>query len=154
VSQGRIRQLGEAIGGVTLIVSVVFLALQVRQGNQIARAEASRELISIFNDFHADAVSDPATTGLLQTLTQPSPELTPAEVIQVRHLVTLLSNAFNTAHDAFEEGVLPPDRYNAFTAGVRGYIRDYPGLVDPLRRRVEQNAFQDRPVWEPLFDGA
>ena len=148
MEHSRIRQLMEAIGGVTLIASVIFLALQVRQGNQIARAETTRELISLLNEFHRDA------TNLLLTLTAPNPQLTPTEVLQVRHLVTRLSNVFNTAHDAYEEGLLPPDRYAAFTAGVRGYMRDYPGLITPLRRRVEQNEMQDREVWEPLFEGS
>ena len=154
MEHSRIRQLMEAIGGVTLIASVIFLALQVRQGNQIARAETTRELISLLNEFHGDAVSDPTTTNLLLTLTAPTPQLTPTEVLQVRHLVTRLSNVFNTAHDAYEEGLLPPDRYAAFTAGVRGYMRDYPGLITPLRRRVEQNEMQDREVWAPLFEGS
>ena len=134
MEHSRIRQLMEAIGGVTLIASVIFLALQVRQGNQIARAETTRELISLLNEFHGDAVSDPTTTNLLLTLTAPTPQLTPTEVLQVRHLVTRLSNVFNTAHDAYEEGLLPPDRYAAFT---RAWARDeyIPMITD--RRRIE-----------------
>jgi hypothetical protein len=152
MKDGRLRSAAEVLGVLAVVLSVVFLALQVRQANQIARAEASRELLAMFNQFHDAAIADPAVTDILVALANPAPELTPHQAIQARHFVSRLFNAFNAVHDAYTEGLVPIGVYEDYATAVRGYLRDYPGIVPPLRVLIESMPrIRRSPVWAPLF---
>jgi hypothetical protein len=46
--------IGEALGGIAVLVTLVYLALQVRQGNQQNRSESTRALMLAYNDLLHD----------------------------------------------------------------------------------------------------
>ena len=153
MNEGRVRTLAEWLGGLAVVLSVVFLAIQVRQANQIARAEASRELLAMFNEFHDMAISDPAVTEVLVVLRDPAPDLTPPQTVQVRHFVSRLFNAFSAVHDAYSEGLVPLEDYEAYITGVTGYLQDYPGIVPRLSALIESMpSIHDQEVWTPVLD--
>jgi hypothetical protein len=153
VKDQRLRSTAEWLGVLAVVISVAFLALQVRQANQIARAEASRELLSLFNDFHDTAVSDPATLAILTTLAEPDPELSTSEKIQARHLAMRLFNSFNAVHDAYSEGFVPDEVYADYTTAAGRYLRNYPGLEPHLRALLEAMPRSlTSPVWVPVVE--
>ncbi len=43
--------IGELVGGVAVIASLIYVGLQVRQGNQINRAESARAIVRDYNNF-------------------------------------------------------------------------------------------------------
>ena len=57
---------GEMLGGLVVMVSVVYLATQVRQGNRHAQAAAEADLTSSMNQILKDWVTDEKTIATIQ----------------------------------------------------------------------------------------
>lgn len=153
MSHEKTRQFIEWIGMTAVVISVVFLALQVRQANQIARAETSRETITLFNEFHDAAVSEPTVFNLLVKLAAPSPELTPGEVVQTRHLAIRFVNAYLAVEDAYFEGLVPREMYEGYRASLAVYVEVYPSLAAAMRAEAEGLTGGPRELLSPLFAG-
>jgi hypothetical protein len=150
----KVRGFIEGVGLVAVVVSVLFLAMQVRQANQIARAETSREIIALFNEFHDVVLSEPEVAQLLVALTSASPELTPTQAVQARHLATRFVNAYNSVHDAHVEGLANDEMHDAYAASIVAYMEEYPGLAPYLRDRAAMlPGVGERPLFAPLFEG-
>ena len=58
--------LGEMVGGAAVLITLVYLALQVRQGNQVERGETHRAFVSDWNQQVLGPFADPYTGPLLR----------------------------------------------------------------------------------------
>jgi hypothetical protein len=71
--------IGDAVGGVAVIVTLVYLAIQIRQGTQIERAAGQRDLLSQLRGWVELTVSDPALFDVLRRGTRDWASLAPPE---------------------------------------------------------------------------
>ncbi len=51
----QLANLGEFIGGVAVLVTLIYLAVQVRQGNRLARAQVHQETARMSSELAAQA---------------------------------------------------------------------------------------------------
>lgn len=66
MSWEALSTLGELVGAVAVVVSLVYLSRQIRQSNQLARAEASRTPTSDLNMLNASFGVNPAFQAALR----------------------------------------------------------------------------------------
>ena len=62
----QLGAIGELIGGVAVIGSLIYVALQVRQGNEAARGETVRAFVADWNQQVLAPMSDPVNGPLLR----------------------------------------------------------------------------------------
>ena len=74
----------ELTGLAAVVVSVLFLAAQVKQGNEVARATVAYELANMFNDYHDLVIGDPQVADLLVRMTSDTGEFTEVEQRQIQ----------------------------------------------------------------------
>lgn len=84
----HLAQFGEFIGGVAVLVTLVYLALQLRHSNQIAMAEAVRDTVQTLSTYRQMLV-DEHLSGVWAKARQDE-ELSPKERVQIRAVMSEL----------------------------------------------------------------
>lgn len=113
-----VRTLAEVLGVVSVVLSVIFLAMQVEQANQQARVSFAHDLQASYNGWHELLVSVPGAADLYMS-PLPDSALTPGEARQRRSLVVYLFNVWMTVHTAWENGLVSDPEYEGYTNDVR-----------------------------------
>ena len=85
----QLANLGEFIGGVAVLVTLIYLAVQMRQSNQIATADAVRDTVRTFATYRQMLAED----GLSEiwAKAQRDETLSPKEKVQIVAVVTELT---------------------------------------------------------------
>ena len=123
---------GEFVGGLAVIISLLYLALQIRQNSKTVRVAAYQS----FNEANdrvllAMAQGPPAA----ETMTKGLPDLRaldPAENFQFTTLVVSLLNSLQTAYFQHRDGLLPDDLWRRHRAIARWWL-SHPGVQSTLR---------------------
>ena len=111
----QLANLGEFIGGVAVLVTLIYLALQIRQGSRFARIEAHRETGAAMSEFIGDVAKDLDLHDLWYNGLRSNRELGDEE--QDR-LGMLLYRVFFTLSTAHRYADLDPSLWDTY----RGYI--------------------------------
>jgi hypothetical protein len=118
-------QLGEFLGGAAVLVSLIYLAVQVRQGNrQVEHNTRSLEVSTYqgitadLNEFRALLITNPGLGRIyLQGLEDPS-QLDPEEQFRFRGLMQTLFANLELMHRVRQAGLLELDSQDATLLGV------------------------------------
>jgi hypothetical protein len=122
-----LASIGSFVSGMAVMVSFVFLALQIRQGNRNQRAlmqqgRAGRAWEGAFR------VADPALSAVFYKGLRRPLDLSADELDQ---FLSICRAAFLSGEDSFlqhKSGLLDRTAYDSFVAGLRGYVAGAPGL--------------------------
>ena len=123
----QLANLGEFIGGIAVLVTLVYLAIQVRQGNRVARAQVhqesarmSSELLLQTNrsvlDVFARAASDPGA-------------LSESDLRFLRVQFVAVVNYYETLFYAWERGEVDPDLWESRRYRIVGFIGLHKGVL-------------------------
>ena len=123
---------GEFVGGVAVIASLIYLALQIRQNSKTVRVAAYQSFREA-NDrvLLAMAQGPPAA----ETLTKGLPDLralNPTEGFQFMTLVVSLLHSFQTAYFQHRDGLLPDDLWRRHRAVARWWLT-HPGVQSSVK---------------------
>lgn len=149
--RARWRLVLEVVGIISVVISVVFLALQVRQGNQVARATVQYELMSSWNEFHDLIIGDSATAKLLIRMADTTTEFTAAERRQIVSIANRLFNTWTAVHHAYENGLIDRETYESMSSDIPRAIGNFPVAVPIWRTLVETYPIsKEWEIFEPL----
>ena len=59
-----LANLGEAVGGIAVLVSLIYLALQIRQNTRAIRASAYQQIVDSFSTISLEISKDPSLTEI------------------------------------------------------------------------------------------
>jgi hypothetical protein len=125
-----IGAIGETLGSLVVIASVIYLALQLRQTNDISRFNTAKELLSRFNEINSHLVSDESLRRLLCKEDQ----LTPEEEEQLYAFTNLMINVWLSVQEARNAGQVDETLFEAMIRDVDVILERWP-LTKP---RIEQ----------------
>ena len=111
---------GELVGGVAVIGSLIYLGLQVRQSNALAVSRSHEESSRASSDL-AYQLNDPVVTDLFMRANQDWASLAPAEVLRLRALVQAGMNYFETLFYANERGEVHNEVWESRIHRMRAY---------------------------------
>lgn len=94
-----IGAIGEIVGAAGVIVTLAYLARQIRQSNIAARQEATRETLDLNDRVLADLAKNPQLASLFRRGLADEPDLTPDEVMQLRTTFLRLSFLWQRMHE-------------------------------------------------------
>jgi hypothetical protein len=148
----QFRTVAEVVGVLSVLVSVGFLAVQVRQANQQARVQLVHDIQASYNGWHEILTTEPGAADLF-TSTLPDSAFTPGQLRQRRSHASYLFNVWVTVHTAWENGLLSEDQYEGYAGDARIFAT-HP-VVGPVVTELmgRYPGASDYPIFAPFKDG-
>ena len=127
-STSRIRAVTELVGALSIVLSLVFVGMELRQSSVVARAELSAESSQIFREILDAQQSPQFASTFLKAQLSPG-ELTASERIQVRAFLTRVLHLFEKEKYNYDRGIFDTwEEYIYFLAPLyfaEGYGRAF-----------------------------
>lgn len=120
---------GEVLGALAVVVSLVYVGAQVRLNTAAIRAETAREVVASIRAVNTAIASDPELNRIFMTYVEDPDALPFHEQARALHVLFNFFRAFEDAHHQFATGNLEPDIW----AGWGRMLSDYMGAPG-LRR--------------------
>ncbi len=118
--------IGEIIGALGVIVSLVYLASQIRIQNRESRLAAVSEWTNQWNAFSVSFAEHPVLSEIWARGTQDLSSLNPTEVVQFYAQVGRFFRVAEGLHEQFTDGRLDPKTWRGFERTVQD-IASLPG---------------------------
>ena len=143
-----IGAIGETLGSLVVIASVIYLALQLRQTNDISRFNTAKELLSRFNEINSHLVSDQSLRKLLSK----KDLLTPEEEEQLYAFTNLMINVWLSVQEARNAGQLDKDLFEAMIRDVDVTLERWPLTKPQIEQWLERYPeVQHYRVFDPVL---
>jgi hypothetical protein len=114
--------LGDFIGGLAVIISVLYLAVQIRQNTRLLRATALSATTDAYLSFNQLLGADPASAHVFQVGLEDFPSLSEAEQRQFLNLLRIAFTSYQHVHQQFEKGLLDDDVWEQFVRAATALL--------------------------------
>ena len=146
-----IGAIGEIISAIAVIGTLAYLARQISQGVNVARAAQNRAVMDSYERLNELILANPTISELLATLQDNAAEVSGVENIRVRHLAYRMMNLQATAQLAFTTGHLGQDEFALYKMDVENWVKMYPGLLPHFKANLEMySVMKDYEIFEFL----
>ncbi len=143
--------LGEFLGSFLVLVTLVYLAVQIRQGIAHARFTTTHAIIGTGHSMWVAVARSPELAAVMTKLENGEPLVGP-EPAQAYAFATHLMIFYINAQSALQEGLIPHRYLPTYQADLRRILTKYPKLRTVLSEMVVQIPLLNDPIWEPLRD--
>ena len=146
--------IGELVGAVAVIATLLYLSAQIRQSNRTSKSTVASDLMQKYNDFLAFVLANPEISKLASKLTDPTFVPEPgAETDNVGSFANLLCNLWFSAQIAYEQGQIDERDYAFYSLDVAAKLDKWPAVLPYARRIIEHYpGMEQLPIYSPLFD--
>jgi hypothetical protein len=147
--------LGEAIGGVAVIFTLIYLSPQIRQNTRAVRLSTGHAVTEEFRGMFELIAGDSGLAKLLNTATSGDATISGADKVRYWAYTSNFIRAFENAYFQWTEDALDPSQW----AGMKRMITDYghiPGFQEywPNRKHWYSEEFQHFMDTEIMRSGA
>jgi hypothetical protein len=122
--------IGEVVGAAAVLVTLVYLATQIKQANNLSRFDTLKEIMNQFNHLNEMVVADP----VLRQLLMKTGELSDDEREQLYVFAIMFCNVWVTIQIAYDNDQIDEEVYAAGAKDVRVEADRWPNF----RPAVEQ----------------
>jgi hypothetical protein len=133
----------EIVGMIAVVLSVVFLAMEIRQSNRIAMADSYSNSIEQLNQWRLEVVSDPL---LLETFVASDEyragSLSPIEERRTMMIYTSLLAVYESSYFSFQYGVLGQEEWSRFESRLCQTQINNPAFLQATRMGVITEDFK------------
>jgi hypothetical protein len=126
-----IGALSEVLGAATVVISVWYLAIQIRQTNRQSASNSGTSVLAEMSRLQEFVFSDPAGAALLLKL-QTGDELSPEEKIKAHVLADRALNTWHSGQQSFLNGIMTPELFADVRDDVKRFVRMYPYIREPM----------------------
>jgi hypothetical protein len=119
--------IGEFLGAVGVILSLVYLAIQVRHNTRAVRSSTRQEVMRGMQAYISLVASDSDTANFYERGLSDSCDLSRAERIRFSQLLTQFFFSAGQVYDAYREGSLDPEAWEAQKEILCWYLKQ-PGV--------------------------
>jgi hypothetical protein len=152
MAQRSWREIIEVVAAVSVVGGLLLVAWEIRQANNIARAQTVLELSSAYNEINAARFSNPEVATLFLVLGIPTDyELSDVDRSMITGLAYHIHNVLWSAQVAYDNGLLTLDDLNIYRNDLEQSFEGMPAMTPALIMIYEsQPGKQDAYVFEPL----
>lgn len=157
----RFAWIGEVIGAVGVIVSLVFVGLELRQSNLLAASESLREGTQYWLQAYDESIGSEESTAFWRRGLNDYVGLSKDEKGRFYATFFRYVGAFDTLHDQYEAGLLREETYRSIARsyyslvkmpGVQQMMREMeiylaPHLLDPAHNEALSGLEDDLAPW-------
>jgi len=139
------KQLGQVLGALAVLVSLLFVAYELKRNNDISVVQSQYELLSLQNDLRA-MLADP--TVLRVVMTQNQETLSEEEQLLFQSSVMAWFDLHELVFLASEQGVLSDEQFEAWNTGMctlpKHWLSEFStslnqgNFMEPVVKRVEE----------------
>ena len=108
-----IHKIGELIAAIAVVVSLLFVGVEVQQNNQIQKQQATRSLVRDWSDA-ITAYTDPELACLFVRLGNDRANLTAQEATQIEAVLWRLYKVHEELHYQHEQGMIDESVWSGF----------------------------------------
>jgi hypothetical protein len=130
------KLVAETAGAVAVVLSLVFVGIELRQANDIATRDVRIQLSTQVSDLERLATDNPEHAALLSQLTSPGVSLSAVEYEQARSYAQQLISHWAAVSAANESGFLPEGSFDAYLQHMASILTRYPALAPIVRERL------------------
>lgn len=124
----ELGSLGEFVGSVGVIVSLVYLAVQIRQNTRSVRASTQQAFVDVNASFAGLLISNPHMAQVYRTGIDDHSRLSEDEQVQFDMLMVTYFRNMQNLFQQHERGVLEYDVWEGSMRNMRWYMRQ-PGVA-------------------------
>ena len=121
-----IAAIGELVGAAAVLITLIYLAVQIRQNTAAVATATYESTMTGFNDINVVVASHPALASLLDRGCQAPDSLHSEEVVQFNFLLRCYANQWWKLFKLYERGSLPIDEWSVFAREASQFL-DQPG---------------------------
>ena len=125
----ELGSLGELVGGLAVIVSLLYLAVQVRQNTKTARASNYESVLNGLREFHALLAQDGELTDIYMRGTADLASLDPRDRVRFNMLLYNAFTNYGVALYFHEQGTIEERLLRFFEEGFLSMLR-LPGALE------------------------
>jgi hypothetical protein len=146
--------MGEIVGAVAVVATLLYLAAQMRHSNRTSKAAVASDLMQKYNDFLTVVLANPEIGKLASRLTNPAfvPE-SDEEPDNAHSFANLLCNLWFSAQIAYEQGQIDERDYSFYQSDVEARLKKWPAALPYVRGVLEHYPGMEKfPIYAPIFD--
>jgi len=114
---GVLANIGEAVGGIAVVISLVYLGYQIRSNTKTVRASNYNDLVSSSNEFNA-AVIDTQTAAVWVKGLGDFRSLSEEDQTRFSGVISLLFNASQRAYHLHQKGLIDEEMWDSLAHTV------------------------------------
>jgi len=130
-----IGAVGELLGASAVLVTLIYLAVQIRQNTSAVATATYESTMTGFNDINIVVAGNPALASVLDRGCQNPDSLNSEEVVQFNFLLRCYTNQWWKLFKLYERGSLPASEWSIFAKEAAQFL-EQPGC----KPFCEQNA--------------
>ncbi|MGR8948211.1 MAG: hypothetical protein ACU84Q_09210 [Gammaproteobacteria bacterium] len=123
-----IGAVGEIVGAIAVVISLVYVAVQIRQNTAAVRVSTHQDLLANQTAAQHIAAANPQVAELWQQADDDYDGLSPAERKQFTVFSLNMFNTFQSARFSHEADLLPEEVWEAWVRGYAAIIGSSPGF--------------------------
>jgi hypothetical protein len=152
MKQRHWREMVEIIGVLSIVASVLLLASEVRQSNQIARAEVELSIADLHNQLNLMMATDTDFAKLYAKTRNPASHLlTATDLVQIDGLAWHSLNTYLMAQTAFDHALIDQEALNNYKTDIAELMESNPALAKKYIEILGQfETFQNEEVLEAV----
>ena len=104
-----IGAVGEIVGALAVVISIVYLALQIRQNSSLVRSSGYQTAVQTANHFLEGLSSNPETLKVFQAAQESYADLSEDDQVLARTLFLQLFLMYESLFYQYQDGVVAPD---------------------------------------------
>lgn len=143
-----IGAMGEILGAVGVIITLIYLARQIRQNTRATRLATAQSISAAARDWNRPLLLDPELAWTFQVGTEDPTKLDEKEQARFIELCFSLFRMFEDAHYQHQQGALDADIWKGYERLYATYAKA-PGFQAYWKRRKETF----RPEFRDFIDG-
>ena len=150
MSWEAVGAVGEILGAVAVLATLIYLARQIKQSNRVSKFETSRDVMAGFDQTtRILAVDKELVEAILKTPGQQSEP----EDYQVNMITVLLCNNWANVQVAYDQGLIEPAMFEAVKQSIPVTLEDSPSFYPHLERWLQRYptlaacCFEGRTLW-------
>jgi len=130
-----IGAVGEILGALAVVVTLLYLARQIHQSNSMSRSQTASEIGQKFNEFNQLLVSNTNMQQIALKLTDPEFKAeTREEDEQAYTFINILANIWITAEIALKNGQINEDFFEVIRDDVEQTLTRWPASAPYIKR--------------------
>ena len=127
VTLSDLANLAEIVGGVAVVVSLVYLAVQVRQNTHSVRSATLQSNTALWNSI-ISSLGDPGSVQAYAAGLTGKKDISPLTYTQFFLLCMRIFVAFEDQHFQFRQGILDEETYKGYERSISEQFLAFPGF--------------------------
>lgn len=127
MSLSELANLGEFIGGIAVIATLIYLTIQLRQSTRSLKSATLANNTNLWASMLVNVASGDKTKAYLHGSTA-SDKLTPDEFLQFFLISRIMFVGFESQHHQFRQGMLDKDIYEGYERSFQAQVLSMPGF--------------------------